>query len=40
MNSRLDNTHLKAYERDGFVRVPEFFDLAHVLSVCPESRSA
>ena len=26
MISRLDNTHLEAYERDGFVRVPEFFD--------------
>ncbi len=26
MISRLDKTHLEAYRRDGFVRVPEFFD--------------
>lgn len=26
MNSRLNNTHLEAYKRDGFVSVPGFFD--------------
>ena len=26
MVSRLDNTHREAYERDGFVRIPGFFD--------------
>lgn len=30
MISRLDKTHLEAYERDGFVCVPEFFDASEL----------
>ena len=30
MNSRLDNTRLEAYERDGFVRVQNLFDAAEL----------
>ncbi len=31
MNSRLDNAHLDAYERDGFVRIPGFFEPTELL---------